>query len=166
LHSAWGRKLEIPMRLSLIAAVLAACSFSASALAAVSPACALLTEDEAGQILGNKVMVTDGGAEVMGSSSCAWVDSVTYVSLMLSVVGGETLSGSSADAWYETQKTGMASAGKVEDVAEIGSKAFISDMAGSLTLVFVKSDKVATLTASQLAKEKLIEAAKAVAGRL
>lgn len=162
------------MRLILSAAVLAVCTFSTAALAddpaPVSPACGLLTEAEATQLLGHKPMVSDGGPEVMGSSSCSWVDTETYNALGVSVMGGESLGGATPDAAYEAQKSGLAMAGKVEDVADVGEKAFLLDSSSggmtSLTLTILKNSRIASINVSGVEKAKLIEAGKLIAGHL
>lgn len=161
------------MRSLTVAAALAAVCFLAPARAdAVSPACKLLTDAEAEQVLGHKTMMSDGGAETMGMSSCSWVDGESFNAVGLSVMGGEAFGGSTPDAAFEAQKSGLAAAGqgKVEDVPGVGDKAYLIDSSASgmnaISLNLLKGDKIVVVTGTGVPHDKIVEAAKLAAGHL
>lgn len=136
--------------------------------APLAPACALLTADEAKTVLGGDTQVSDGGAEMMGMSSCSWVEMQNYNAVGVSLMQGEALAGQTADAYYDNFKSASTAGGaKTEDVSGVGDKAFLIDNTGGyFSLTAKKGDKIISLTGAGIAKEKVIEAATLMAGHL
>ncbi|BCW87421.1 hypothetical protein sos41_05500 [Alphaproteobacteria bacterium SO-S41] len=158
------------MRLLCTALMAGALLFPATAQDAKSLSCALLTKAEAADILGHSVMNGDDTAETGGASSCAWVDEENFNAISIQMERGEALQGGSADAAFAAQKTALANAGTVEDLADFGVPAFVLTATGApaetFTAIFAKGGALIIINVTGVPKNKTIAAAKIVAGRL
>lgn len=158
------------MRLLSAALLAASLVLPAAAQEPQSPACALLTKDEAAAILGHSVMNGDDTAETAGASSCAWVDEETFNAISVQMERGEALRGVSAEDTFAAQKTALAGMGAIEDLTDFGAPAYMVTATGApadtQTVIFLKSSTIIIVNVTGVPKDKTIEAAKIVAGRL
>jgi len=134
----------------------------------VSPACGLVTKDEAAAIFGHSVQVVDGGAATMGVSGCSWVDEETFNAVGLNVLEGEALVGQDPATVFDATKETMASQGTFEDLADVGDKASLQAQPGemNLLLLMLKSGKIVTLSGTGVPKDGMVTFGKTIAGRM
>ncbi|MFT3810706.1 MAG: hypothetical protein QM698_12375 [Micropepsaceae bacterium] len=155
------------MRILTAALFAASMTFAASA---ASPACDLLTTEEASAALGGTAMAAGSTEEVSGTSGCGWIDAATSNTISFGLMHGEAFGGATADQAYEGSKTGAGMGAAVEDLSGIGDKAFIVTPQGMPANMFVmsvvKGSSMLSINAMGVTREALITAATAAAGRM
>lgn len=155
------------MRILTAALVAASLTFAASA---ASPACELLTTEEASAALGGTAMTAGSTDEVSGTSGCGWIDTATSNTISFGLMRGEAFAGATADQSYEATKTGAGMGAPVEDLSGIGDKAFIVTPQGMPANMFVmsivKGGALLSVNSVGVTRDALIAAATAAAGRM
>jgi hypothetical protein len=156
------------MKSTILAALAVALAAPAFAATPASPACALLTDAEAKGYLGGDPMVSDGGPEMAGTSSCSWLVQSTTAVIGVQVMT-PTAFGGAPDSYYDLMVSGVTNAGqKAEPVDGIGTRAvLISDAAATnLVLMAQVGDKLLNVTTMNVTREATIEASKQMAERM
>lgn len=164
--------MRITGTVAALAAVLALPA-AAPVPAPMSPACALLTAEEAALVVGGAATIQDGGPEASGVSGCAWTEPARLAAVSVQVIGGTMFSSAGTDAtsYYEMVVQGMRNAGLAgEDIPGAGEKAYLvaggTPEAQTFTLTLLKGEKIATVTTNALARDQAIAAAMTIADRL
>ena len=154
--------------LALIAALLA---FGATARAA-SPACALLSADEADRAVGGPARMKDGGAEKDGYSDCAWngPDNAVVVVLFWSEARFADGHASAAEK-YETLATDMKKRGAARAVLEdVADRALVVDESSpgfqAAGVLLLKGGQVVQISARGVSVAAALGAAESVAVKL
>ena len=157
------------MRIITATLFAAALTLGATAQDATSPACDLLTLEEATAAFGEAATEAGGSPETMGASGCGWMGSVKYGSIAFSLAKGEAFGGGTADQAYDALKQGMASMGAVEELSGVGDKAFLVPVTGStdsFSLGVVKNGALLSINTTGVAKDAVVTVATAAAGRM
>lgn len=161
------------MRIVTAALTAAAISFAANAQGmgedVKSPACDLLTMEEASAAFGAEAARAGAAEETMGNSSCGWMDTKTYNTISFGLVRGEGLGGN-ADAAYDAMKSGMAMMGATEDLSGVGEKAFISKMNNvpteSYSIGLIQNGALLSINTSGVGRDAAVTVATEAAGRM
>lgn len=137
-----------------------------------SPACALLSEDEAIRAVRGAPTLSDGGAADEGYSDCAWSTAGGSVLSLIFWQGDHfTVEGKTAEEHY----AGLAAAMKrrnlpFDPVSGIGDRALLLDEGSpgliAYTLIVLKTGSVVQLSGRGLGRSETLEAARAIAGRM
>jgi hypothetical protein len=157
------------MRIVTAAIFAAALSFTATAQDVKSPACDLLTMDEATTAFGEPANSAGATAETMGTSGCGYIGSVKYGSIALSLSKGEAFGGGTADQSYEAMHGGMSGMGTFEDLPGLGEKAAVMTVTGApdtYMVIVLKNSAVLTVNTSGVGKDAIVAASTIAAGRM
>ncbi len=157
------------MRILTAALFAAAMSLTASAQDVKSPACDLLTLEEATTAFGEPANSAGATAETMGTSGCGYIGSVKYGSISISLSKGEAFGGGTADQSYEAMHGGMTGMGTFEDLPGIGEKAAVMTVTGApdtYMVIVLKNSAVLTVNSAMVGKDAVIAAATTAAGRM
>ena len=154
----------------LIAAAL--CSpLTGFAAAADSPACALLTNDEAIRALNGAADMKDGGAPKNGYSDCAWIRTGATLSLLFWSRERFPEGAPGAAEYY----AGLAARSlqrrlPVTQITDLGDQAMIIDESGggllASTILVLKAGQVIQMSQRGVTRTEAMAAARAVTGRL
>lgn len=155
------------MRFVTAALVAASLTFAAQA---ASPACDLITTEEASAALGGTAMAAGSTEEVTGTSGCGWIDAATSNTISFGLMHGEAFGGATAEQAYEGTKTGAGMGAPVEELPGIGDKAFIVTPQGMPANMFVasvlKGGSLLSINTMGVTREAVISIATAAAGRM
>lgn len=163
-------KLVQSFRAILTAAALG-CAMTGLALAAESPACALLTQDEAILALRGAPEMKDGGPAKRGYSDCAWIRPGATLSLLYWSQERFPEGAPGAAEYY----AGLAARSiqrrlPVSQIEGLGEQAMLIDeSSGGLpasTILVLKSGQVVQLSQRGVSRADALGAARAVTGRL
>lgn len=152
----------------ILTAALFAASFTFAA--AASPACDLITTEEANAALGGAAMTAGSTEEVSGTSGCGWIDAATSNTISFGLMKGEAFAGATAEQAYEGSKTGAGMGTAVEELSGIGDKAYIVTPQGMPANMFMasvlKGDTLLSINTTGVTREAVITIATQAAGRM
>lgn len=153
-----------------VAAALIAVSFYGAASAATSPACALLSDEEAATVMRGAATVADGGPEMSGVSGCGWMNTAEQTTLTVQMLTAPSFASarSTAQDHYDAVLDGMTQSGQAaETLSGIGDRAFIvvAPDGASAAITVLEGDTILLLNTVNLSRDESISAATAMAAK-
>ena len=155
------------MRFTIPALIAASLTFAA---AAKSPACDLVTMDEAAAAFGTAITAVEPTAEKAGSSNCMWGTAESGVWINFGMLRGEGFAGGAPEDSFQAMASSIGMGAPLENLDGIGDKAVIVTPRGEpesrFSILVLKGGVLLWIGSDGIAREAIVTLATEAAGRM